>query len=88
MKIRSIALLTSALTLGAISIAQAAPVKIAVLMYGNKAEFVQLMERYGKAHPAVKSGEAVLTFMMVVMTRRCRMTRRRPLSRRVPTRLS
>lgn len=62
MKIRSIALLTSALTLGAISIAQAAPVKIAVLMYGNKAEFVQLMERYGKAHPAVKSGEAVLTF--------------------------
>jgi putative xylitol transport system substrate-binding protein len=31
-------------------------------MYGNKAEFIQLMERYGKEHPAVKSGEAVLTF--------------------------
>ena len=37
-------------------------VRIAVLMYGNKAEFIQLMERYGKEHPAVKSGEAVLTF--------------------------
>lgn len=39
-----------------------APVKISVLMYGMKAEFVQLMERYGKEHPAVKSGQAVLTF--------------------------
>ncbi|MDI9228813.1 substrate-binding domain-containing protein [Serratia bockelmannii] len=48
--------------LGSLSAAQAAPVKIAVLMYGNKAEFVQLMERFGKEHPAVKSGEAVLTF--------------------------
>ncbi len=37
-------------------------VKIAVLMYGNKAEFVQLMERYGKQHPAVTSGLAELTF--------------------------
>jgi putative xylitol transport system substrate-binding protein len=36
--------------------------RIAVLMYGNKAEFVQLMERYGKEHPAVTSGEASLTF--------------------------
>ncbi len=36
--------------------------RIAVLMYGNKAEFVQLMERYGKEHPAVTSGEAELTF--------------------------
>ncbi|PLV57744.1 substrate-binding domain-containing protein [Erwinia sp. E602] len=57
-----IALLTCALTLGSMAAAQAAPVKIAVLMYGNKAEFVQLMEKYGKQHPAVKSGEAVLTF--------------------------
>lgn len=57
-----IALFASALMLGSMSAAQAAPVKIAVLMYGNKAEFVQLMERFGKEHPAVKSGEAVLTF--------------------------
>ena len=57
-----IALFASALMLGSLSAAQAAPVKIAVLMYGNKAEFVQLMERFGKEHPAVKSGEAVLTF--------------------------
>ena len=56
-----IALFASALMLGSLSAAQAAPVKIAVLMYGNKAEFVQLMERFGKEHPAVKSGEAVLT---------------------------
>ncbi len=57
-----IALFASAMMLGSLSAAQAAPVKIAVLMYGNKAEFVQLMERFGKEHPAVKSGEAVLTF--------------------------
>jgi putative xylitol transport system substrate-binding protein len=31
-------------------------------MYGNKAEFIQLMERYGKEHPSVKSGDATLTF--------------------------
>jgi len=37
-------------------------VRIAVLMYGNKAEFVQLMQRYGKQHPAVTSGLADLTF--------------------------
>jgi len=37
-------------------------VKIAVLMYGNKAEFVQLMQRYGKQHPAVTGGLAELTF--------------------------
>ncbi len=36
-------------------------VKIAILMYGNKAEFVQLMERYAKEHPAVKSGLAEIT---------------------------
>ncbi len=57
-----IALFASAMMFGSLSAAQAAPVKIAVLMYGNKAEFVQLMERFGKEHPAVKSGEAVLTF--------------------------
>lgn len=57
-----IALFASAMLLGSIAAAQAAPVKIAVLMYGNKAEFVQLMEKYGKQHPAVTSGEAVLTF--------------------------
>lgn len=57
-----IALFASAIMMGSLAAAQAAPVKIAVLMYGNKAEFVQLMERYGKEHPAVKSGEAVLTF--------------------------
>ncbi len=37
-------------------------VRIAVLMYGNKAEFVQLMQRYGKQHPAVSGGLADLTF--------------------------
>jgi len=37
-------------------------VRIAVLMYGNKAEFVQLMQRYGKQHPAVTGGLADLTF--------------------------
>ncbi|EOI1370660.1 substrate-binding domain-containing protein [Serratia marcescens] len=57
-----IALFASAMMFGSLSAVQAAPVKIAVLMYGNKAEFVQLMERFGKEHPAVKSGEAVLTF--------------------------
>lgn len=62
MKISKIALLASAIMLASTAVAQAAPVKIAVLMYGNKAEFVQLMERYAKEHPAVKSGEAVLTF--------------------------
>jgi len=62
MKMTQIALLASSMMLGGMAVAQAAPVKIAVLMYGNKAEFVQLMERYGKEHPAVKNGEAVLTF--------------------------
>jgi len=37
-------------------------VRIAVLMYGNKAEFVQLMQRYGKQHPAVTGGLAEITF--------------------------
>ncbi|ABC21052.1 substrate-binding domain-containing protein [Rhodospirillum rubrum] len=42
--------------------ADAPKARIAVLMYGNKAEFVQLMERYGKEHPAVKAGIAEVTF--------------------------
>ena len=62
MKMTKIALLASAMMMGGMAVAQAAPTKIAVLMYGNKAEFVQLMERYGKEHPAVKSGDVVLTF--------------------------
>ena len=36
--------------------------RIAVLMYGNKAEFVQLMQRYGRQHPAVTGGLAEITF--------------------------
>lgn len=59
MKTITMTLLTSAMMMAA---AQAAPVKIAVLMYGNKAEFVQLMEKAGKEYPAVKSGEVQLTF--------------------------
>lgn len=60
-KLTKIALLTSGLLMGSSVIAQAAPIKIAVLMYGMKAEFVQLMEKAGKEHPAVKSGEVQLT---------------------------
>ncbi|HHQ6623731.1 substrate-binding domain-containing protein [Serratia fonticola] len=56
-----IALLTSGLLLGTSTLAQAAPVKIAVLMYGMKAEFVQLMEKAAKEHPEVKSGNVQLT---------------------------
>ena len=38
-------------------------VRIAVfLMYGLQAEFVQLMQRYGRQHPAVTSGLADITF--------------------------
>ncbi|MFU2077342.1 substrate-binding domain-containing protein [Avibacterium endocarditidis] len=37
------------------------PVKIAILMYGMKAEFVQLMEKSAKEHPAVQQGLAKLT---------------------------
>lgn len=54
------------IVLGSTGILHASPpgkkVRIAVLMYGNKAEFVQLMERYGKQHPAVTGGLADLTF--------------------------
>ncbi|MEN3261345.1 substrate-binding domain-containing protein [Sodalis praecaptivus] len=56
-----IALLTSSLFFANSVVAQAAPVKIAVLMYGMKAEFVQLMEKAAKEHPAVKSGDVQLT---------------------------
>ncbi len=54
-----VALALSTVSAGA---AEARKVKIAVLMYGNKAEFVQLMQRYGKEHPAVTAGLADLTF--------------------------
>jgi putative xylitol transport system substrate-binding protein len=52
--------LTSTLAVTAAT-AQEDPVRIAVLMYGNKAEFVQLMERYASEHPAVESGDVILT---------------------------
>lgn len=59
-------LCVSGMVLGSIESLQAAPpgrkVRIAVLMYGNKAEFVQLMQRYGKQHPAVTGGLADMTF--------------------------
>ncbi len=49
------------IVLGSLGILHASPsgkkVRIAVLMYGNKAEFVQLMQRYGKQHPAVTGGQ-------------------------------
>lgn len=60
-KMTKIALLTSGLLLGTSTLAQAAPVKIAVLMYGMKAEFVQLMEKAAKEHPEVKNGNVQLT---------------------------
>ncbi|MFC0226716.1 substrate-binding domain-containing protein [Serratia aquatilis] len=60
-KITKIALLTSGLLLGSSAFAQDAPVKIAVLMYGMKAEFVQLMEKAAKEHPEVKNGNVQLT---------------------------
>lgn len=44
-KMTKIALLTSGMLMAGSMAAQAAPVKIAVLMYGMKAEFVQLMEK-------------------------------------------
>lgn len=45
----------------AASFAKEGPVKIAVLMYGNKAEFVQLMEQAAYQHPMVKAGKVKLT---------------------------
>lgn len=54
-------LLAVALALSFTAAVQAAPVKIAVLMYGMKAEFVQLMVKAGEEHPAVKQGLAKLT---------------------------
>lgn len=53
------------LTLAALSSRAAPPPKkarIAVLMYGNKAEFVQLMQTYGKQHPAVTGGLTDVVF--------------------------
>ncbi|CAO96709.1 substrate-binding domain-containing protein [Erwinia tasmaniensis] len=62
MKLTQIVWFASAVMMGNMAMAQATPVKIAVLMYGNKAEFVQLMEKYAKDYPGVKSGEVSLTF--------------------------
>jgi len=59
-KMTKIALLTSGLFMSSMAV-QAAPVKIAVLMYGMKAEFVQLMEKAAKEHPEVKNGDVQLT---------------------------
>jgi putative xylitol transport system substrate-binding protein len=54
----------AAATLAALALCAAPPKKlrIAVLMYGNKAEFVQLMQAYGKQHPAITGGLAELVF--------------------------
>lgn len=53
---------TLALAITSNTIAQAQePVKISILMYGMKAEFVQLMEKAAKEHPAVQKGIAKLT---------------------------
>ncbi|NDL62182.1 substrate-binding domain-containing protein [Acerihabitans arboris] len=60
-KIMKPRLLAVTLALAFSAAVQAAPVKIAVLMYGMKAEFVQLMEKAGREHPAVKQGLATLT---------------------------
>ncbi|WP_439258993.1 substrate-binding domain-containing protein [Lonepinella sp. BR2930] len=55
-------LLTSvALAVSSFAVAQQTPVKISILMYGMKAEFVQLMDKYAKEHPAVQQGIATLT---------------------------
>ncbi len=60
-KLTKIAALTALMMGGQAFAAQDNPVKIAVLMYGMKAEFVQLMEKSAKEHPAVKNGEAIIT---------------------------
>jgi putative xylitol transport system substrate-binding protein len=66
MKKRLLLLAASGTVLTSCLLFEAAPaptkVKIAVLMYGHKAEFVQMMVRHGKQHPAVTSGLAGLTF--------------------------
>ncbi|ABG12378.1 sugar ABC transporter substrate-binding protein [Yersinia pestis] len=54
-------LLAATLILSFAASVQAAPVKIAILMYGMKAEFVQLMEKSAKEHPAVTQGLTTLT---------------------------
>ena len=61
-KMMKISALATALLMSNMALAaKEEPVKIAILMYGMKAEFVQLMEKAAKEHPAVKSGEAVIT---------------------------
>ncbi|MEF2071674.1 substrate-binding domain-containing protein [Consotaella aegiceratis] len=63
MKKLAASLMLSSLLMSGAAFAQDNPqkVRIAFLMYGNKAEFVQLMERYAKEHPAVKDGLADIT---------------------------
>lgn len=56
-----LALLSTILITGHTFALQAKPVKISILMYGMKAEFVQLMEKAAKQHPAVRDGEVQLT---------------------------
>ena len=63
MRTRSAAI--ALLTLACLPSPGAQPAKkarIAVLMYGNKAEFVQLMQAHGKQHPAVTGGLADVVF--------------------------
>jgi len=60
-KMTKLTLIASSLIMCMSSVAQAAPVKISVLMYGMKAEFVQLMEKAAKEHPEVKNGDVIIT---------------------------
>ncbi|TCL05899.1 MULTISPECIES: substrate-binding domain-containing protein [Sodalis] len=60
-KMTKLTLIASSLMLCMSAAAQAAPVKISVLMYGMKAEFVQLMEKAAKEHPEVKNGDVQIT---------------------------
>ncbi|QWA10716.1 substrate-binding domain-containing protein [Sodalis ligni] len=60
-KMTKLSLIASSLMLCMSTEAEAAPVKISVLMYGMKAEFVQLMEKAAKEHPEVKNGDVQIT---------------------------
>lgn len=60
MKIKNLLAASIAFAVSSTALAQD-PVKISILMYGMKAEFVQLMEKAANQHPAVKQGLAELT---------------------------
>jgi putative xylitol transport system substrate-binding protein len=63
MRIRTAAIaLLALITVGCSATRSSNKPRIAVLMYGNKAEFVQLMQVYGKQHPAVTGGLADVVF--------------------------